>query len=248
MLLRSLFLLLLVANLGFLAWRTGWLEPVTSAVGLPGPGDGREPQRMAQQLQPQAIKLLAAPPSATVVPADSQPAATPDAAASEPLSDAQRAASSATACLEAGPFGSAERAPVETALRGVQPAVRWEWREAVPGWWLAMGPFPDREAMRNRREELLRRGVTPETVSSGPLLLLVLGRYAQRGEADAQLAALNARGVRSARVLAPPGSGEAQYLLRVPAANAEQQEQLQALTREQSSAHRFAACAPGNGG
>jgi hypothetical protein len=233
MLLRALLLLLLAANLGFLAWRTGWLEPITSIIGLPGPDDGREPQRLALQLHPQAIRLRAAP----------------HGAASEPSPEARQTPPvAAPVCLEAGPFGSAERTPLETALRGMQPAVRWEWREAVPGWWLAMGPFPDREAMRIKREELLRRGVNPETVSRGPLLLLVLGRYAQRGEADAQLAAFHTRGVRSARVLAPPGSSDAQFLLRVPAAGTEQEAPLQALIREQPGAPRFAACTPGSSG
>ena len=237
MLLRTFLLLLLAANVGFYAWREGWLEPVTAAVGLPGPHEGREPQRLAQQVRPDAIKLLPARPaaSAPVIPA----------APAEPASSPTDTAT--TACLEAGPFKADERAPVENALRDVQPALRWEWRDAAPGWWLAMGPFSDRETVTRKRDELQRRGIKPESVNSGGAVLLVLGRYAQRTEADLQLLAMTARGVQSARVMAPPtGSEPQQQLLRVPAADAAQQDQLVALTREQSAAHRFAPCATPN--
>lgn len=239
MLLRTLLLLLLAANAGFYAWRAGWLEPVSAAIGLPGPTQGREPQRLAQQVRPDAIKLLPARPAAA---AESAAAPVPASAASGP------ADTTVTACLEAGPFRADERTLVENALREVQPALRWEWRDAAPGWWLAMGPFPDRESVTRKREELQRRGITPEAVNSGGAVLLVLGRYAQRTEADAQLLAMTARGVQSARVLAPPtGSQPTQQLLRVPAADAAQQERLAALTREQTPASRFAPCPAPNG-
>ena len=228
MLLRTLLLLLLAANAGFYAWREGWLEPITVAVGLPGPNDGREPQRLAQQVRPETIKLLAARAAASVPAAPAEPASAPV---------------EVTACLEAGPFRADERAPVESALREVQPTLRWEWRDAAPGWWLAMGPFPDRETVNRKRDELQRRGIKPETINSGGAVLLLLGRYAQRTEADAQLLALNTRGVQSARVLAPPtGTEPQQQLLRVPAADAAQQERLIAITRDQTPNHRFAPC------
>lgn len=240
MLLRALLLLLLAANLGFVAWSQGWLEPLTTAVGLPGPDDGREPQRLAQQVRPEAIQLLPARGATTAAPA-AEPASAPADGAS-----AAAAPNGVTACLEAGPFGADERTPVENALREVQPTLRWEWRDVAPGWWLALGPFPDRDSANRRLDELQRRGIKPEAVDSGAAMLLVLGRYAQRVEADAQLTALTARGVRGARVLAPPTGSEPQrQMLRVPAADPQQQERLFSLTREQSPAHRFAPCAGG---
>jgi hypothetical protein len=48
--LRALVLLLLVANGLFFAWSRGWL-------GDAGPG-GREPERMARQVNPDAVRVL----------------------------------------------------------------------------------------------------------------------------------------------------------------------------------------------
>jgi len=85
---------LLLANLGFFAWTQGWLDPL---VGAPADSE-REPERLARQLRPEAVKLLPA-----------------------------RAASAAAACLEAGPFAEADAAGAQEALRtaGV-PAERWQ--------------------------------------------------------------------------------------------------------------------------
>ncbi len=53
--LRLLVVVLLLANLGWLAWTRGWLP----AGWLPPPGDAaqREPQRVARQVRPDAIVL-----------------------------------------------------------------------------------------------------------------------------------------------------------------------------------------------
>lgn len=51
--LRLLALLLLCLNLGYLAWSQGWLR----AYGL-GPEQINEPDRLQQQIRPQAIRLL----------------------------------------------------------------------------------------------------------------------------------------------------------------------------------------------
>jgi hypothetical protein len=45
--LRTLVLLLLLANGGFFAWTQGWLDPV-----LPPRSEQREPERLAAQLGP----------------------------------------------------------------------------------------------------------------------------------------------------------------------------------------------------
>jgi hypothetical protein len=46
---------LLVCNLGFAAWTNGWLQPWGWQ-----PADPREPQRLEQQLRPEAMQLLPA--------------------------------------------------------------------------------------------------------------------------------------------------------------------------------------------
>lgn len=52
--LRAALVLLVLANGLFLAWTQSWLAPV-----WPPPGDaGREPQRLAMQVNPQEIRVL----------------------------------------------------------------------------------------------------------------------------------------------------------------------------------------------
>ena len=51
---RTLALLLLAANLFFFAWVQGWLAPVLA----PPMSSEREPDRLAAQVRPEAIKLL----------------------------------------------------------------------------------------------------------------------------------------------------------------------------------------------
>lgn len=61
MLLRPLVLLLVLANLAFFAWSQGYLR----LLGV-GPAPQSEPQRMAQQLRPQALRVLREGPAASV--------------------------------------------------------------------------------------------------------------------------------------------------------------------------------------
>jgi hypothetical protein len=60
--LRALAILLIVANLLFLAWSRGWLD---DAIGIRAGGD-REPERLARQVRPDMVVLL--PPSAASAP------------------------------------------------------------------------------------------------------------------------------------------------------------------------------------
>lgn len=82
--------LLLVLNLGWLAWSQGWLQPL----GL-GPVVQTEPERLQRQLHPEALRIgpLSAPPPATpaepTVPAEvAAPAESAASAASEPATPA----------------------------------------------------------------------------------------------------------------------------------------------------------------
>jgi len=68
MLLRPLVLLLLLANLAFFAWSQGYLR----VLGF-GPAQQAEPQRLTQQLRPQALRVLREGAS-TVTPAEAAPA------------------------------------------------------------------------------------------------------------------------------------------------------------------------------
>lgn len=100
--LRTLLLLLLLANGAVFAWSRGWLEP---AVPAPGQAD-REPARLSAQVNPEAVRVL--PPGAA--------------------GDATGAARQAAArCVEAGPFGLVDAATAEAALESADlPAGAWE--------------------------------------------------------------------------------------------------------------------------
>jgi hypothetical protein len=68
------------------------------------------------------------------------------------------------------------------------------------------GRFADGDARRAKEEELRRLKLSVEPVKAPPELVpgLMLGRYDKREAADAALAQLTLRGVRTARVLPVP--------------------------------------------
>lgn len=85
--LRTLLLVLLLANAGVYAWSRGWLEPMFIAPALAE----REPARLTRQVNPDAVRVLPA--------------------ASEAAARAQ-----APRCVEVGPFGLVDAAAAEAVL------------------------------------------------------------------------------------------------------------------------------------
>lgn len=229
--LRLLVLALLIANAGFWAWRQGWLAPLHTLIGARPEGE-REPERMARQVRADAIRLIPA-----------EAASAPRRAPTPPLPGPEPAVPSApsTACLEAGPFDAAEVGPIESLVKAALPGGGWTVRELAPPWWVAMGPYPDVEQLQKKRDELLRRGIAPGQPAG--TRLLVLSRHDGRAAADAELAALSARGVRTARVMA--ATPAPQRALRVAQADAAQQATLAALPADKLRGKAFTACAGG---
>lgn len=90
---RTLLLLLLLANGMVFAWSQGWLEPALHA---PGEAD-REPSRLAAQVHAEAVRVL---PQGRDAAAD----------------DAGTARQSALRCVEVGPFGLVDAAAAEAVL------------------------------------------------------------------------------------------------------------------------------------
>lgn len=215
--LRTLLLLLLLANGAFYAWSQGWLAPW-----LVAPGDQREPERLANQVRPELITVLT-PNAATQVMA----AAASSAAAARARED------DVAVCLEAGPFTETTVLAAETALaqNGVPDgAVVREPLALAFTWGVVMGRFPDRESMRSKADELRRLGVAYDEMSSPPSLApaLRLGNYSDRYGAEAALTQLAQKGVRTARVVQLP-SGPVQLWLRAARADAELQTRLRSV-------------------
>ena len=229
MMLRTVVVLLLLANLAFFAWTRGGLAP-----GFPPPRHGQhEPERITAQLNPGLVVVL------------------PPGAASAAVGAARAAAAR---CMEAGPLREDDIVAAEALLATALTPASWpvgSWvREDAPRpplWLVYAGRVPEAAARRAREAELRRLGLEFELLQAPADLApgLVLGRHATRAEAEAALAALAGASapLRGGRVVSLPAPPPMSWL-RVPRANADQQARLQALPGE-AFAGGFKPCANG---
>ncbi|MBL8343067.1 MAG: hypothetical protein JNL30_16490 [Rubrivivax sp.] len=130
--LRTLLLLLLLANAAVFAWTHGWLDPL-----VPPPGSTeREPARLAAQVNADAVRVVPASPRGA------QQEAAPRAA---------------TRCLEIGPFGLVDAAQAEATLEAAGLAAgTWERDLREPGqMWLRV---PRADAVLRERLQALAAG------------------------------------------------------------------------------------------
>lgn len=187
--LRWSVLALALANLLFWAWSQGWLGPVMGY----SPSNDRDPSRLAQQFQPEVVRVV--PPSAAqaALQAASAPAA-PAAAAPQGL------------CLESAPLPSAAIDGAEQELAAVLPERGWirASREVTTQYGVVIGPFDGREPRARKGEELAKLRVSSEEVrlpdAPEGQTVLALGRYDTQDAAQAALDAFAKQGVRTARV------------------------------------------------
>ncbi|TDM05757.1 MAG: sporulation protein [Ideonella sp. MAG2] len=194
--LRWLVVALLVANLGFWAWKQ---PTIAQALGLPQSQD-REPERLLRQIKPDAIRLVPLPgaeAASSPVVALSAGSAASSSPASPPAFDGQ-------ACLEAGPLNPAQLPTATKALlqAGVAPGGWAEIRRDIPGRWvIAMGRFENREQLQRKLGELQRLQLKT-TEATGELAPgLILGEFSTAQAAQDRMAQLRQRGVRTARVV-----------------------------------------------
>ena len=203
--LRAAVLALLLANGVFWAWSHGAL----SGLGL-GPARPDEPERLAQQVLAQALRLAPAPGDAA--PAPARTASAPDTAP-------EAAASNTGICLQAGPFDERQAGVLRSAAQAL-PAGRWRLDgTALPGRWMVyIGKLADADAVRAKRAELRELGVDTDRPGAALEPGLSLGRFANEESAERALSDLNRKGVRTARVV-QERRDEPGFRLRLPHAD-----------------------------
>ena len=208
--LRLLVLLLVLANAGYFAWAHGLLADYGFA-----PPVQTEPQRLKQQIRPEAMQLLG---SAGSTPTDLLPVSFNPADANDQ-------------CLQSGLFSDEQAGALRTRLQASLPPGSWTLEGSVePARWIIyMGRYASDEVLAKKRNELRLRGLSFE-----PLLDpafnpgLSLGHFASQAEADAALGRLTQRSVRTARVMQERPEAHGQ-LLRLASVDASLMAKLEAL-------------------
>jgi len=189
---RTLFLLLLLANLAFFAWAR-YLTP-------PDPYSDSRPRE--RQVAPQRLVLLPAR-------APSAPSAPPPPPAAAPPRPA--AATSPGACIEWGSFTLADAERAEKALEPLALGARLARHrvEESANWWVFIAPQSGRQGAQKKAAELKALGVDDYFVvlEDGRFQWAIsLGVYRLPDAAQERLDALRAHGVHSAQI----GQREAQ--------------------------------------
>jgi hypothetical protein len=188
--LRSIVLLLLLANGLFFAWSQGLLAAYGWA-----PAPQSEPQRLAQQIHPEMVVVL---------PSQRAEAALATAAAPAVVASAPVEPPEPTVCLTAGLFDAARSALLAQALADNLPPGAWTLAPGVdPGRWMVyMGRYASDELLERKKAELrgmrVKFDAAPASLEPG----LSLGRFDNQAAANRLLRELTQRGVRTAQVVA----------------------------------------------
>lgn len=193
--LRLFVLILMLANGLYFAWSEGYLRAYGFA-----PAQQREPQRMVQQIRPEAIQMLT---SVEARRADAQAQA--DQVPKE--------------CLLAEPFDDAQAATLRQALETTLSPGSWQINTvAVSARWIVyMGKFASAEQLSKKRDELAAMRLVPQSLNNPDLELgFSLGGFDTQAEATAELTKLSLRGIRTAKVVQERQEGN-QNQLRLPA-------------------------------
>jgi hypothetical protein len=167
---RILAFLLLLANLTLFAYTR--LDSV-------GAGEGA---RLAQQVQPDKIKLLTPQQVAALGPA--------------------KVAALADVCIEWGPMSDADRARALASLEPLELGrlVTQKKVEVIANYWVFLPPLPNKAAADRRVDELKAQGIKDAlVVDSGPQRLAIsLGAFRSEDAARAWLATLQGQGIKAA--------------------------------------------------
>jgi hypothetical protein len=193
--LRLLVLLLVLANAGYWAWSQGLL----AAYGL-APGVQAEPQRLATQIRPEAIRLLTADELNKL---ENTPSASAPSAASAPE------------CLQAGLFNEQQTATLRASLEATLPPGSWQFESSVEQarWIVYMGKYNNPDNLAKKRTELRQLGVPFRAVNNETLAPgLALASFPLEADAEKELARIATKGVRTARVALERAEARGQIL------------------------------------
>ncbi|HYN12721.1 MAG TPA: SPOR domain-containing protein [Burkholderiales bacterium] len=174
---RALFLVLILANLAFFAWARYASQPEAT--------DGTAPP--GRQIEPEKLKIVAPAETAAL------------AVAPKP------APGTALKCLEWGSFTVADAPRAEKALEPLTLGARLGHRrtEELAAWWVFIPPQDNRPAAQKKAAELKALGVEDYFIVQDEgdyRWALSLGVFRSEDAAQARLAALREKGVRSAQV------------------------------------------------
>ena len=224
--LRALVLGLLLANAAYFAWGQGLLAAYGWA-----PARQAEPERLAQQIRPEAMQLLQ---PRTAAPVD-QPPVHAGAITPQPPG---------TQCLQVGVFTEQQARALRWRLQSGLPQGSWSFESSGDSvrWIIYMGTYISKEAMNRKRLMLKQLDLAFEPPVS-PVLNpgLSLGSFASRAEAEKALDQMNERGLRSARVTLERPELPSLWL-KVPAADAAMRAWLEAF-KPQLAGKALQACA-----
>lgn len=217
--------LLVLGNAGYFAWSQGYLN----TLGLK-PAEQREPQRLAQQVRPEVLRLLngpraetppatpapkptPAPAPAPAAPVEAAVTPTPQAPAvaeqvvptpAPPPTVAVAAGTGPRACWQAGGFtdDQAELLRAELALLGL-PASGFAFTEVRSGgrWIVYMGRYDNQQQVDRKKDELRALGVSFREINAPGLAPgLALGTYSSEAAAQQALQKAERDGIRTAKV------------------------------------------------
>jgi hypothetical protein len=208
-------LLLVLANAGYWAWSQGLL----AAYGL-APAVQTEPQRLATQIRPEAIRLLTPEETRKIESGPSRVASAPEASEAP-----------APECLQAGLFNEEQTATLRSALDASLPPGSWQLESSVePARWIVyMGKYSNEEALAKKRGELRQLGVAFRPVTNPALAPgLALASFPAQADAEKELARIATKGVRTARVTQERAEVRGQ-ILKLAAVDAALRAQLDAV-------------------
>ena len=206
--LKTVIMLLVLANALFLAWSQGAL----ANMGLgrwATPGTTQEPERLDRQIQPERLRLeteaLVAPSAPTTV-------------STQVVSPAPEATE--LRCLQAGPYTDTQAPKLRDALAKTLPDGGWNLESSTqPARWIVyLGKLASPDSLAAKKAELRLLKVEFRDVSNPSLQPgLALGTFASEAAAEQALRDLGKLAVKGARVLAERPE-TTQFTLKLPQA------------------------------